>query len=83
MILNFQTVKFLSGRTEDSPTHRSITLSNIEEVKPYRKKEYYFLRIRTLKQEDIDLKFLNKDICKEWIGYLHQAMAYHEYLKER
>ena len=65
MILNFQAVKFLSSRTEDSPTHRSITLSNIEEVKPYRKKEYYFLRIRTLKQEDIDLKFLNKDICKE------------------
>ena len=31
----------------------------------------------------MDLKFTNMNICKEWMGYLIQAMVFSKYLNER
>lgn len=31
----------------------------------------------------MDLKFTNMNICKEWMGYLIQAMIFNKYLNER
>lgn len=29
------------------------------------------------------MKFINKDICKEWVGYLNQVLNFSLYLKEK
>lgn len=29
------------------------------------------------------MKFINKDICKEWVGYLNQVLKFRTYLKEK
>jgi hypothetical protein len=29
------------------------------------------------------MKFINKDICKEWVGYLNQVLNFSHYLKEK
>jgi hypothetical protein len=31
----------------------------------------------------MDLKFSNMNLCKEWMGYLIQAMTFNKYLNER
>lgn len=31
----------------------------------------------------MDLKFTNMNICKEWIGYLIQAMIFNKYLNDK
>ena len=49
----------------------------------YRKKTLYFLRIKTNSNEQIDFKFINKEICKQWIGYFHKAMDYWDFLAEK
>lgn len=62
---------------------RTIPLREIEEVKPYRKREFYFLRIRTELGDDTDIRFINPDVCKQWLDYFHAALHYHDYLEER
>jgi hypothetical protein len=32
--------------------------------------------------ETFDFKFTNSNLCKEWMGYLMQAMAFNKYLNE-
>ncbi len=58
-------------------------MKEIKEVSSYRKKTFYFLRIKTSSNEQIDLKFINKDICKEWIGYFNKALEYWDFLCEK
>ena len=80
MVLNFEGAKFFdSGERQQNRPTKVVPLKNIEEVKPYRKKEFYFLRIRT-NDGDIDLRFVNKDVCKEWLYYFNSALKYHEFL---
>jgi hypothetical protein len=31
----------------------------------------------------MDFKFTNKNLCKEWMGYLMQAMTFNRYLNEK
>jgi hypothetical protein len=34
-------------------------------------------------EDTLDLKFINSNLCKEWMGYLMQAMTFNKYLNER
>jgi hypothetical protein len=34
-------------------------------------------------EEVIDLKFTNQNVCKEWMGYMMQSMAFTKYLNEK
>lgn len=57
-------------------------INDIEKIRSYRKKDYYFIRME-MSEGTLDLKFINSNLCKEWMGYLMQAMTFNKYLNER
>lgn len=54
-------------------------MNDIRQLRSYRKKEFFFIRISLL-EDAIDYKFTSMNLCKEWMGYLMQAMAFNKYL---
>ena len=60
-----------------------IIINTIGKLRSYRKKDFYFIRLDFVDEDAMDLKFTNMNLCKEWMGYLIQAMTFTKYLNER
>ena len=60
-----------------------VYVRDLAQVRTYRKKRYYFIKLSPKQGEDIDLKFSSQSLCKEWMGYLMQAMSFSKYLDQR
>jgi hypothetical protein len=57
-------------------------VNDISKVRSYRKKQYFFLKL-DLEESSMDFRFTSSALCKEWVGYLMQAMTYNRYLNDR
>lgn len=57
-------------------------MNDIAKVRSYRKKQYFFLKLE-MEESSMDFRFTSSALCKEWVGYLMQAMTYNRYLNDR
>jgi len=85
MVLNYEAIRFYPSHSTLFSTNYEvhIQLSDINEVISYRKSNVFFIKLVTNFGERIDLRFDNKDLCKEWICYLNKALDYSDYLSEK
>lgn len=58
----------------------TIFINDVKFVRSYRKKDYFFLKLVLENDSIIDLRFSNKFLCKEWMGYIIQALSFCKYL---
>jgi hypothetical protein len=81
LVLDTQQLRFYSNETSDFP-FKTIQPEHIQEIKSYKRKHFYCIRL-VLRDEQVNMKFVNKDICKEWVGYLNQVLNFSHFLKEK
>lgn len=74
-------VRFFSDEHYRTPK-RVVYIGEILKVRSFKRKEEYYFGIE-LEDEQLEFIFREPTLCKEWLGYLSQAMTFANFLQQK
>jgi hypothetical protein len=61
---------------------RVLYIGEILKLRSFRRKDSYYLGVE-LEEEQLEFSFGEAALCKEWLGYLSQAMVFNHFLQQK